>query len=161
MKLRTLVGLFARLFILWADSLYPDMRETSDSPGQHIVKYLKAITAWNAAIISLIRTGQLKFRLRSHLILLSSPHLDAIAGFADTLKSRACNVLASKPYQEDVTIFLNSNECRVRLEYNRINNTAIHAEAGLMAVVCAARSSTLPLAIYDKLKDVFSVSAHA
>ena len=134
--------------------------DLGDSSGQHIVKYLKTITAWNAAVTSLLRARQFNLPLRSHSILLSSPSLKATDDFIDTLKTRTCSILAPWPRRDDVTFFLDSNKRKDKLASNKFNKTAIHPEAGLMAVVCAARSSTLPHEICDKLKDVFSVRSH-
>jgi len=79
--------------------------------------------------------------------------------FTEAVRLRICTELTLEQHRDDMISSLNDKNFKDKIHSDNINKTAVHPEAGLMAVICAARSSeALPDAIGgDKLKDVFSV----
>ncbi|CAL1710060.1 unnamed protein product [Somion occarium] len=114
--------------------------ELGESPGHHIIQYLKTITAWYDAVQFLTRRQNLPYPLDVHLVSLPKPGIN-VEDMDRCIRVFQESVLVQTPEgnRTAVMAFLTK----------RVKNSAVlckptvHAEAGMMALACLTYSKAL------------------
>ena len=134
------------------------LKEDDEPDRIFVARYLRTITAWTTAVASMIKMQRFRLPMHARLILLPSPQIDVpkdtIHQFIVRMENLSDNLL-----REHVTAFLDSKGTGKEMLDTSAQNTAIHAEAGLMAIICEARiPKSGQCELWSELRDAFSVS---
>ncbi|CAL1697799.1 unnamed protein product [Somion occarium] len=128
--------------------------EFNESPGHQLLRYLKTIIAWNAAIWSLTRPGHLPYDLEAYYVNLPKPAIahSAMSACCKTIQHSIIESLKTEG-MDDATV---SDQFDRLVQNKKIGDeraitTVLHAETGLMSLACLLHSGSSLLQSQDTL----------